>query len=160
MLRKKIRAEYHQIYLAPPGPGPEIDPHGPDRGLLEVTNERTCLVIYTGIAQGPVWMTLTAIEQSPETPLADAIGDWEVAQEVDLVVSAELIFDAPTYFNPIPETAVIPSRPGLHRVRVLARGRSGHYDHVVRKATEEYELTIWPTEGAEDPEVCGNPVPY
>lgn len=131
-----------------------------ERELLEVTNAGVCLIIYTGIALGPVWFSTIARDEPPSTTLTDSMTGWEVGQEVDMLVNDDITMMDLTCPAGFEGVVLAPSRPGLHRVRVLARGRSGHYDHVVRKATEEYELTIWPTEGAEDPEVCGNPVPY
>jgi hypothetical protein len=44
------------------------------------------------------------------------------------------------------EPVVVPSKPGPHTVRVLARGRNeDDYDDVVDVSDEEYQVTFWPT---------------
>jgi hypothetical protein len=72
-----------------------------------------------------------------------AVSGWEIGEQMAIAVTTDL------YLLPMmpedPATLVYtPAAPGLHLVRVLARGRAAHYDAVVAEASEDYAITITP----------------
>jgi hypothetical protein len=139
----EIKAAYHQVFLSPF----EIDPDWGDweRSRLLGISGRSAVVISTGCAMGPVRVCVISSDRSPG-PLSDAMVDWEVGEEEDCWIEEAMIFSSPEEAFGIVEDVFVPARPGLHRVRLLARGRATNYDAVVREPTEHYEIRIWPAD--------------
>ena len=72
---------------------------------------------------------------------------WEIGEEDTLTINTPLqLADFNAYESP---TAFTPAEPGLHRVRLLAKGRDLRYDEVCESPVESYELTIWPVKTQE-----------
>lgn len=125
---------------------PLVERHWESGWLLGVCSDGPSAIIRTGCAMGPVWVTFRALDQAPPD-LADSMDGWEVGEEETLDITTDLTLTAPTSVTAL--RFEVPTRPGPHRLRVLARGRAEHYDHVVESPTEEYEITIWPVDQTE-----------
>ncbi len=62
---------------------------------------------------------------------------------MSLVIGKPLYVSSPTWaqvFDPV----ISPTRPGPHRVRVSARGRTLDYDASATRANEHYLIQAWP----------------
>ncbi|MDX6242203.1 MAG: hypothetical protein QOG10_7148 [Kribbellaceae bacterium] len=141
-LRHQVQASYHQVFLTPHGHSPILDPRQPGR-LLAIDPAGPAVIVLTGCAQGPVHLTIHSTDQPP-TALAESMAGWDIGEEDDIYIAGELYALSP--LADLPDGAVFtPAAPGLHRIRVLARGRAAQYDFVVDQPTEEYGVTIWPT---------------
>lgn len=140
-LSQQIEAGYHQFCLAPPGFDPILDPA--DAGpLLTLDREGPAVIVTTGCAQGPVNVTIR-ITQDPPPSLKTAGTGWEIGEQIAVDVTSDLylLSMTPEGGGTLVYTA---GSPGLHLVRVLARGRAAHYDAIVDEATEDYDITITP----------------
>lgn len=141
---RQVRVSAHQFSLGPFGVTPVIDPAhlGP---LVALGDGGTVPIVYTGIADGRVWVEVSALNQTPD-PFTALPAGWEVGEEVSIDVGGPLHLD-----NPIsPEggrAAYEPRVSGPRRLRVLARGRGAQFDLVDEDATEEYLLQLWPEPG-------------
>jgi hypothetical protein len=62
-----------------------------------------------------------------------------------------LRLSSPTW-TALHEPVIIPSVPGPHRVRVSARGRTGHVDASVETPSEHYLVEAWSQLGLHDRE--------
>lgn len=113
-----------------------------DARLLNISTDGSSLFVSTGCANGAITLAVFLLEQS-SAGLDECMADWDVGAEQDLVLVAELHLGAPTV-SVVPRVVVAPTAAGLHRVRVLARGRAEHYDRFVDDSGEEYEVTFWP----------------
>lgn len=147
--RFEARVDHHHLFLTPFGMSPRIH-----RGswsvqkILLVGEDDSGFAIHTGCAMGLVWLTLRSSDRSPG-PLADGLVGWEVGEEATVNISSGLTLISPMGNDPVVENAFVPHEPGLHRVRVLARGRARHYDQVSRDPSEEFEVTLWPVDANE-----------
>jgi hypothetical protein len=143
--RQQVEVDYHQFYLMPVGGNPELVPSGWSK-LLSVADDGRTLIVSTGCATGPVIVTVRSSDQPP--PLADSLTGWDIGVEDTFEIHDELSV-VPWGAGDSYE-AFTPTKPGPHRVRVLARGRAEHYDAAVEEATEEYDISIWPTDSVEE----------
>ncbi|WP_329000893.1 hypothetical protein OHA18_41490 [Kribbella sp. NBC_00709] len=66
-----------------------------------------------------------------------------MGEELAIPISEELYL-APLMGESPAYPVYTPTDPGLHLVRVLARGRTTHYDAVVWEPSEDYDITITP----------------
>ncbi|HEY3562733.1 MAG TPA: hypothetical protein VGL05_34940 [Kribbella sp.] len=87
------------------------------------------------------------ITEEPLPDLATADTEWEVGEELATHLDGELYL-APLMGQSPAYSVYTPAGPGLHLVRVFARGRTTHYDAVVWEPSEEYEVTITPVSSA------------
>jgi hypothetical protein len=135
----EVRVSGAQFHLGPFGTEPVLDPRQQGR-LLFVDPAGATAVVLTGCAAGPVSITV----DSSVTPLADlglSLEAWEVGEEDTIDITEELLLSTldgtmiPIY---------VPSTPGPHLVRVLARGRAANWDLVVSRPTEVYTIAIRP----------------
>lgn len=147
-----VFASYHQVHLAPLGSSPVFA--GGDPSALIVTDVSGSLIITTGIADGPVVMTFQeGAGPLGSLPTAPPAG-WEMLAEVSVDIAEPLLVSSPTW-APVREPVIDPARPGLHRVRVLARGRGAEYDASVTEASEEFSVAYWREERPTPPLVLG-----
>jgi hypothetical protein len=137
----KVQVDYHQMFFAPFNVHPVMT-RDQDARLLNVTTDGSSVFVSTGCANGAVTVAVNVLEEPPAA-LDQCIADWEVGAEQDLLLATELYLASPTV-NAVADLVVAPVSPGLHRVRVLARGRAEHYDQFVEDSGEEYEVTFWP----------------
>jgi hypothetical protein len=150
VFRTEIEADYHQFYLGPVNSSPAPDPQ---HKLLTYSPGGPCadegrtLIVSTGCRMGPVLVTVRSLDGTP-APLADSMAGWDIGVEDTVLIIDDIAVGSwapedPTY------QAFTPTEPGPHRVRVQARGRAEHYDAVAWEATEEYDISIWPTDSTE-----------
>ncbi len=144
--RYAARVDYHQVFLTPLGKSPRPDraAWSPAKVLLVDTDDAG-LIVHTGCAAGQVWITIRS-RAEPPTTLADSMLGWEVGEEETVTILEDLTLISPLGGDPVIEGAFRPRRPGLHRVRVLARGRAENYDSVSQTPTEHYDVTLWPVD--------------
>jgi hypothetical protein len=107
--------------------------------------------IQTGCAGGDVWLTVRAPASAPG-PLAGAMKGWEVGEEATMTVESPLSVSELFGYRTDAAEIFSPTKPGRHRLRLLAKGRALEYDHVCWTPVESYELTIWPVD-VEEPRV-------
>jgi hypothetical protein len=144
-----VYASYHQLFLAPVGVSPIFDSR--DSGpLVSVTDNAAALIIVTGCADGPVLVT-TRVTPGPPSQV-DA--GWEAQESVSIVIGEPLRLSSPTW-TALHEPVITPSVPGPHRVRVSARGRTGH----AMRASRPPLSTTWsrpgPSPGCAPAKPCG-----
>lgn len=94
-------------------------------------------VVHTGTATGPVAMRVDILLAAPP-PLWEVPPGWEIAQEATATFTAGQLV--------VGEENVYEVTAGVHRVRVVARGRANDIDVSTFEpvAGEEYVVTIWP----------------
>jgi len=144
VLRLQVFAAYHQLHLAPMNVSPIYDVNATP-GLLQLADGGTSVIIETGIAMGAVTINIEQIDQAPGQTLVSALEAWEDGAEATLQIAEPLYLSSLTIENGIFDPVIVPSRPGNHRIRVLARGRySQKHDSGKNVAYEEYQVTAWP----------------
>lgn len=137
---EQIFVDFHLLNLAAADLSPVLDPARFKR-LFVVMPEGSSLIVFTGCATGLVHVAVRALDEAPGT-LDDGLAGWEIAAEDDVVIDGDL------YFLPafgLGSVAFKVQTPGLHRVRVCARGRAAHYDAAVDDSQEKYEISFWPS---------------
>jgi hypothetical protein len=139
--KRKVQVDYHQMFFAPFNVHPVMT-REQDARLLNIASDGSSLFVSTGCANGAVTIAVSVLEEPPAA-LDQCMAGWEVGAEQDLVLAAELFLGAPTV-NVAANLVVAPASPGLHRVRVLARGRAEYYDQFVDDSGEEYDVKFWP----------------
>ena len=139
--KHQVQVDYHQMFFAPFDVQPVMTPDQ-DARLLNIATDQSSVFISTGCANGTVTIDLRVLDEPP-APLDSCMAGWEVGAEQDVRIDADLHLGAPTLTMVEPVT-IRPSTPGLHRVRVLARGRAAHYDLFIDESGEEYEVSFWP----------------
>jgi hypothetical protein len=135
-----IDVAYHQLWLLDDGCRP--DPQASvGNGLVGVAGAGT-VKIWTGIATGPVTVSLRALTTGPPP---DETADWDDVVEVSLaapsgaVRTMALMADPPAELGPLTTAG-----PGSYRLRVHVRGRDTAPDESVSTPVEEYLLVAWP----------------
>lgn len=140
MDRELVTASYHQVHLAPMGSSPVFAGEDP-MALALVDESQGALIIVTGIADGPVRMT---IRDQPAEPSAEETADgWDESAEVAIRIDEPLFISSPTW-TPVREPAIDVVEPGVYRVRVDSRGRGTDYDGSTSTPSEEFRITFWP----------------
>lgn len=130
----------HQFYLSSGDHFPNFEDDWPRDTILGVDRSGKGAVVLTGCWGGDVWVTVRP-RTTPPPPLAQSMRGWEVGEENTMVINKPLsAYDG----NEWGEDVYTPTVPGLHRVRMLAKGRAIAYDEVCDPPVEEYEITIWP----------------
>ena len=120
-----------------------VDLVSANNGLVAALAEG--VAIYTGIAMGPVRVTLSALRGG--VPEVDDSDRWEEIVETSFppleygpwLTSFEA--DGAGPWPELPEASL-----GCDRVRVYAMGRDRAYDLVVEEPTESYLLQLWTAE--------------
>lgn len=136
---------YHQFYLTPRYVDPPEYDIDSANDLMQKSDDERSLIITTNIAQGPIGLVVHTLTREPDESFDSALREWECGEEVALIINEDLHISTPTIEQvDVPGAIFSPSKPGRHRLRVLARGRSAHYDHVVEEPTEHFDLTFWP----------------
>jgi hypothetical protein len=136
-----VRTDEHQFDLAPFNVTADYERSWAPGQVLGIDHTGRAGKILTGCAMGDVWLTVRT-RTSPPPALAKAMHGWEVGEEETMTIDSALSAVELMGFGA--EEIFTPSRPGLHRVRLLAKGRALQYDEVCRTPIEHYELTIWP----------------
>jgi hypothetical protein len=119
-------------------------PTRPTNGLVDPVGD--ALRVRTGIHTGPVTVDLQPHTHAPPVD----IEEWD-----DVV---EVLYDAPArcgisvLMDDVPPDLPVlnPSGPGLHRVRVHARGRDTDVDGTVFEPVENYLIQMWPSDNADE----------
>ncbi|WP_433575107.1 hypothetical protein [Nocardia brasiliensis] len=122
-----------------------------DADTLDTRDEGTLLcpgpgfvTVLTGIAYGPVSVTVVTTDAAPED---NDLAEWEAVEEAGLESAGELRVlrldgEVVPGFEPIP--------PGRYRIRAYARGRDDNWDLEVAEPSETYRLVLWPTTEADN----------
>ncbi|MFV2172363.1 hypothetical protein ACFHW2_11725 [Actinomadura sp. LOL_016] len=97
-------------------------------------------VIYTGIADGKVMVTVERHNQMP--PLQTE--SWEAVVEINVEAAEEGLFLSALDADR-PDISPVATDPGTYRVRAHVRGRDEAYDLAVLNVVEHYLLQIWPS---------------
>lgn len=154
--RYQMHVDHHTFMLTPFGSSPRArrDAMHP---LAHLDTEGTTLFIRTGCAMGAVWVSLRRLTDAAPG-LAETFDPdlWEIGQEVTFTITSDLTLMDPMANDPVIEGAFSPVRPGMHRARVLARGRNTNYDRVAVTPTERYDITIWPVDTDTAPTFIGD----
>lgn len=138
----EIDVSYHQFLLVVGDAIPILDPRTVGPVLALDPQVRSAVIVRTGCADGPVNVTVR-IGTAPLPDLATAGAGWDVGEELAIPIEGELYLAPLMGENPA-YPVYTPPNPGLHLVRVLARGRTTHYDTVAWEPSEDYDITITP----------------
>ncbi|MFE1596877.1 transposase [Nocardia sp. NPDC058705] len=95
------------------------------------------VTVRTGIAYGPVWLTVTVLDNAPPD---DA--DWEVVEEADVQIT-KAVHVLGLDGTHTPGFDRVPVRRGRYRCRVSGRGRDQHWDLEVSQPSESYLVQFW-----------------
>jgi hypothetical protein len=127
-----------------------------DEGRLIGVWDGPTLGLRTGTDWADVDVTIRAVDAAPP-PLEQSMTGWELGEEVTLRVS-EPLHGLDPVGDHLTEDMFVPGRPGLYRVRALARGRAYDdcdsteetcYDKSEGPVREHYDVTIWPVDHQE-----------
>ncbi len=99
------------------------------------------LMLFTGIAMGPVRMHLEAATAEVEVDL----DDWETVVEVPLETPEGRIAFSTLFGGGAPDVNMATSGPGTYQVRVGNRGHDVAYDLVVTEPVEDLLVQVWPS---------------
>jgi hypothetical protein len=133
-----------QFDLAPFNHPYDMDTDWDDIEVLTVDRNGTAAKVLTGCVMGNVWVTVRP-RTTPPPPLADSMAGWDFGEEDNITVTKPL-YGADVSGESWYEKVFTPTEPGLHRIRVLAKGRTAGADQDVcdGKPVESYDITIWP----------------
>ncbi|MFW6773329.1 hypothetical protein ACOACO_03520 [Nocardioides sp. CPCC 205120] len=137
-----VDTDHHQFLLVDPSKPFDPGPEAYGNAVVGVVDD-TALIVHTGCAYGPVRVTLRMHDEQP----SGLDHTWEVEELVSITIDdpLDLVELAMEPRRHIPYPTVVPSRPGVHRVRVSARGdRKVNYDLAVWEPNEEYLIDLWP----------------
>lgn len=151
------RVDHHHLLLVPFNVAPHFD-RAAWRGakVVVVGEDNRAIAVKTACAAGVVRLVLEELDR-PAVKLEDEMADWDLGAECTLEVREGLTLMSPIGGRQqVVYDAVTPVRPGLHRLRVTARGRVGQWDVVTDDPVEEYSLTIWPVDHAEPGRLLGD----
>lgn len=141
MGRHTMSVAYSVAQLAPADVDPIVDPSQPAE-LTQVTDSGRGLIILTGIAMGPI---VISIEHAEKT---DQPGpQWQERDVVTMKIDQPLFLSSPTMDDPadvqdLYEPVFTPTMAGPHTVTVLARGRDLDRDGIREDPCEEYLVLI------------------
>lgn len=127
-----VQVEHHMLALHD-GRATAYPELPPSNGLVGVT--QGMLIVFTGIAHGPVSLTVHARHLPPPALDQDA---WDEIVDVSMTATADVCTDGAT----LPPLTI--AGPGTYRVRVHARGRDTSPDATVTSPVEEYLIVAWP----------------
>lgn len=146
-----------QFDLAPFNHPYDMDTDWDDVAVLTVDRKGKAAKVLTGCVMGNVWVTVRP-RTTPPPSLAQSMPGWEFGEEADITVTKPL-FGADVYGESWYEKVFTPTEPGLHRIRVLAKGRTAGADQDVcdGEPVESYDITIWPVPTKEPRIKRGNP---
>ena len=150
--RLKVRISEHVFYLKPPSSRPVWDSTWVLSDRLIGVSDGPSIICPTGCYVGWVWVTVRALDSSPG-PLSEIehLG-WEEGDEVSIPITSRMDMQSPTV-SARHRAVYVPTNPGIHRVRVTARGRWTDYGGIADgDPHEEFEVTIWPTGSSAPPE--------
>jgi len=135
----ETRVDAHQFLLSD-FPVSFDEPSVPANGLLSVLPGK--MIVYVGASSGAVTVTVEPRDNPPE---AVELDEWEEVAEADVdVPNGQLGVRA--IMAESPNLPILSAHgPGLHRVRVHARGRGIAFDVVAFEAVENYLLQAWPS---------------
>ncbi|MGQ0630423.1 MAG: hypothetical protein ACT4P1_05230 [Sporichthyaceae bacterium] len=143
-----------QVDLAPEDRFADFEMSWKADQVLGVDGSRKAAKLLTGCVYGEFWLTVHARTSAP-APLAKSMRGWEVGEEEDMMIHQPLFasdLDGDWY-----EEIFNPTNPGLHRVRVLAKGRARGFDEdVCDTPIESYDVTIWPVDSPKPRERRGD----
>ncbi|MDZ7929977.1 MAG: transposase [Rhodococcus sp. (in: high G+C Gram-positive bacteria)] len=101
---------------------------------------RNFVTVMTGVAYGPVTVTVELLTADPGDPSAGA--EWEIIEEATVKVSKP--FRVVTLDGEIAhDFPVLPITKGLNTFRVSARGRDVKPGLIVTEPTESYLVQVW-----------------
>ena len=155
--RYQVHVDHHTFMLTPFGSSPRAR-RDDLRSLAYLDTEGTTLYVRTGCAMGAVWVVSLRRFSDAPPDLAETFESdvWEIGQEVTFIITSDLTLMEAMANDPVIEGALPPVRPGLHRARILARGRNTSYGRVARTPTERYDISIWPVDTDAAPTLIGD----
>lgn len=134
-----VFVDYHQFTISSGGPFDE--PFLAPNSCLVYHPSRTRVRVTSGVATGPVTVTLQALLAAP--PAVDE--SWQDIAEVSIVaVDDEPLEVGGWDYRRPDEPRLDAAGPGTYRLRIHANGRDTHYDESVLEPVEEYLIQAWP----------------
>ena len=133
------RAEWHGIRLMNTSVPPSQLPHKLDStGLITIRSRLPEL--HTGIASGPVRITVDALTSAP----TEIEVEWDDIGEVSLDVNTGPIVLVGPMETLSPDAPRLDAHgPGTYRLRIHGRNRDQDYDLAVSETQEEYLILCW-----------------
>jgi hypothetical protein len=131
-----VEADHHQFVVG--SPSAETYEPAVTGSVIEVG--RNFVTVMTGVAYGPVSVTVEALTADPGEP---GSGDeWEVIEEATIKVSTP--FRVITLDGDVAQDfPALSITKGLNTFRVSARGRDASPDQTVTAPTESYLVQVW-----------------
>ncbi|MDJ0402994.1 transposase [Rhodococcus erythropolis] len=99
------------------------------------------VTIMTGIAYGPVSLTIEVLDDEPGE-LDPSSVEWEVVEEATVKISRPFRVIT-TDGDLLPDFAKVPITKGMNMFRVSGRGRDLKWDLTVTEPTESYLVQVW-----------------
>ncbi|MEV1003495.1 hypothetical protein [Nonomuraea sp. NPDC050202] len=140
--RDNVRVSDHILLLRGIEDPPPAYPGRFPNGL--VAGSRDGAIIITGVARGPVDVTVELADAAP--PLA--LDEWEEVAEISVESThgSLHVFGLDGDLTDLSNLAS--TGPGQYRIRIHARGRDTDPDGTVRTPVESYLIASWPSEAA------------
>ncbi|MCZ4518095.1 transposase [Rhodococcus ruber] len=131
-----VEADHHQFVVG--SPSAETYEPAATGSVMEVG--RNFVTVMTGVAYGPVSVTVELLTTAPGGPGAEV--EWEVIEEATIKVSKP--FRVITLDGEVAQDfPVLSIVKGLNTFRVSARGRDVSPDQTVTAPTESYLVQVW-----------------
>lgn len=131
-----VEADHHQFVVG--SQSAETYEPAVTGSVMEVG--RNFVTVMTGVAYGPVSLTVELLTTAPGDPGAEV--EWEVIEEATIKVSKP--FRILTLDGEIAQDfPVLPITKGLNSFRVSARGRDVNPGLIVTEPTELYLVQVW-----------------
>lgn len=133
-----VIADHHQFVLGTP----TGETYLPEETGSVIEVGPNFATVMTGIASGPVRLTVDVLDSEPEAPVG--IEGWGVIEEatVEFTASAHVLtLDG----MKAPDFRKLPIKRGPHRFRVFGRGRDSYTGQSVTEPTEDYLVQVWQT---------------
>ncbi len=129
-------ADHHQFVLG----SPTAETYEPSETGSVIEVGQNFVTVMTGIAYGPVSLTVEILDDEPAFDAAQSV--WDVVEEATLKVTKS--FHVITLGGEkLPDFDKLAIGRGMHRFRVSGRGRDTHWDLGVDNPTEEYLVQVW-----------------
>lgn len=136
----------HHMLLSPAYSPPEpFDCVGGLIGALSISFP----IIETGVAGGPVTISVVHYDSEPEANTSD----WEDVAELSILAETYPIIpgveEGVGLDEPPPDARLDFLGPGWYRIRIHARNRDAAHDLIVESPVEDYLIEVWPAPPAQ-----------